>query len=653
MIALAFAAALVALPLSFAPATVAHAVTWTPDSPPPLSGLPSVVYGSAPVSGGTAYQQYVAAQMYRIGTNPTLAAALQAAAAGTATPGQLVLVQNHKGTYTLPATKPATLAKVAGGALSAFSSFGLGVMIGNGVLDLVGTAMGEDFDEGVCRAEAGQWLSMFLGTDCSGFETPDPEYIANSDVSAGLSSAASCEPAAPSKCVALKSELYNVVSGGTSYIGVMLETTGYATGTAIAVTFWTTKPSGPSTPTVHWSWITQVPDTFGANALCQNSARTSTERCMTFSVSGTGPYHISSIQNPNGTTLGSAQPVVSTSANPARTLRCVVLGSDGITYTASTGTYYEADGVIPAPVCPDLPDGVTVESVEIWEDGPSSVLVWSETVTPEYADAQTLAPECMDGSCFLDLRQEPSTVSCFEAVEACANWYSDPDKDTNYSCHYGTHVVDLAECSVYAPTFTDLARATGNWYADQNGNTIGAPDGAPNPGTDTSTFGQGAQDPAASRQCFPTGWGLLNPVEWVFRPVACALEWAFVPRASFMSSQQSAVEAAAGGSIIASGAALAASFAGMFDVSAGCQGPPFSVDWDFGGGEGFAETYYPLSACESPMDIFAGTVKVLSTVGIFVGASLAVVRYFASIFGMVGYGSMAPPKEERSGVHFK
>lgn len=29
--------------------------------------------------------------------------------------------------------------------------------------------------------------------------------------------------------------------------------------------------------------------------------------------------------------------------------------------------------------------------------------------------------------------------------------------------------------------------------------------------------------------CFPSGWGLFNPVEWVVKPVKCVLIWAFVP----------------------------------------------------------------------------------------------------------------------------
>lgn len=36
-----------------------------------------------------------------------------------------------------------------------------------------------------------------------------------------------------------------------------------------------------------------------------------------------------------------------------------------------------------------------------------------------------------------------------------------------------------------------------------------------------------APDGSEGGECFPSGWGWLNPVEWVLKPVKCALVWAF------------------------------------------------------------------------------------------------------------------------------
>lgn len=39
----------------------------------------------------------------------------------------------------------------------------------------------------------------------------------------------------------------------------------------------------------------------------------------------------------------------------------------------------------------------------------------------------------------------------------------------------------------------------------------------------------GAPDDGGDSPCVPTGWGWLNPVQWVLKPVKCAMVWAFVP----------------------------------------------------------------------------------------------------------------------------
>lgn len=36
-------------------------------------------------------------------------------------------------------------------------------------------------------------------------------------------------------------------------------------------------------------------------------------------------------------------------------------------------------------------------------------------------------------------------------------------------------------------------------------------------------------EPGESGECFPSGWGWLNPVEWVLKPIKCAARWLFVP----------------------------------------------------------------------------------------------------------------------------
>lgn len=66
------------------------------------------------------------------------------------------------------------------------------------------------------------------------------------------------------------------------------------------------------------------------------------------------------------------------------------------------------------------------------------------------------------------------------------------------------------------------APETCSWgpYTMPAGDCVGLPDPAPAP---VPVPGQ------SDGACFPSGWGLLNPVQWVLQPTKCALVWAFVP----------------------------------------------------------------------------------------------------------------------------
>jgi hypothetical protein len=342
-----------------------------------------------------------------------------------------------------------------------------------------------------------------------------------------------------------------------------------------------------------------------------------------------------------------------TSSNPTRTLKCVVLGTNSVSYVGISPSYTEADGVLPSPNCPDLPAGVDVASVTVYEtyNGEDHQL-YQESTTPEYQTAQTLYPDCSSGTCMLDLRTAAG-VSCFQNSVSCADWFSDPDKATKYGCFYGPHSVALEECSVYAPTFMPEKQGSGDVLGDPDGNMVGAPSGAPN-GRDAELSEKPVQEPG-SRQCLPTGWGVLNPIEWVMRPMQCALEWAFVPRTSFLNAMNSRIQNVSANTFLANANTMITAFTAPFEIaSTGCQGPPMPISWHFGGGAGFEETYYPLSACEGFMASFASLINGLTQGVIFVGAALAAIKYFASIVGFVGYGALGSTSSKSgSTVKFK
>jgi hypothetical protein len=95
------------------------------------------------------------------------------------------------------------------------------------------------------------------------------------------------------------------------------------------------------------------------------------------------------------------------------------------------------------------------------------------------------------------------------------------------SCTWGANVLADGECvplrqdtSVVAPPTTQPTPSP----------TV---DPSPAPTPPPGQAGQPVD--AEGRDCFPNGWGILNPVEWVQKPVKCALSWAFVPSTSTMT----------------------------------------------------------------------------------------------------------------------
>lgn len=106
----------------------------------------------------------------------------------------------------------------------------------------------------------------------------------------------------------------------------------------------------------------------------------------------------------------------------------------------------------------------------------------------------------------------------------------DPDVG---ECKWGSNVVPIAYCSEPAPQviedpFTPTTPTTTAPPTTTVAPTTVPPQQCPDaPGCPSDTPPPGGEDPPEGGECFPSGWGWLNPVEWVLKPVKCALVWAF------------------------------------------------------------------------------------------------------------------------------
>lgn len=148
-------------------------------------------------------------------------------------------------------------------------------------------------------------------------------------------------------------------------------------------------------------------------------------------------------------------------ASPTRWLTTEWLcEAGGVTtsHTADSAPFSELDGEFPEavqPVCdPGALTSVTVTEYSSDTD-PATLYEW--TLPAEMRAWAATYPQCVDGSCTLELlRIDPATanrLACFDNPELCLGWFEDPLKADNYLCTYGGQDVALAECNLYAPTF--------------------------------------------------------------------------------------------------------------------------------------------------------------------------------------------------------
>lgn len=126
-----------------------------------------------------------------------------------------------------------------------------------------------------------------------------------------------------------------------------------------------------------------------------------------------------------------------------------------------------------------------------------------------------------------------------------------------------------------------------------------------------------------------------NPVAWVYRPVRCALSWAFVPsQASLQASQATATAGWQATGITAWGTAVSDVGGGLIGVGSaagGCAGPQFSFTL-----KGTSYNFDPLDACSQPMQGVAVVVKVLISLAVIVAGVRVCARPIMASFGMNG-----------------
>lgn len=305
---------------------------------------------------------------------------------------------------------------------------------------------------------------------------------------------------------------------------------------------------------------------------------------------------------------------------------CQPVGVDVAMQKAGTGTSGAGGGWSSVPGG----DRTQVASGEV----PEPVRDWMQTY-----------PQCAEGACLLELVKDVGghELSCFDVPDECMEWKSETDNGTaTYRCYYAQQLLDLSECNVYARTFDRDKVQQGTGYADPaTGETAKTGTGTTattNPGAARIAMESPVADPAGERQCWPSGWGVLNPFEWVYLPVKCALEWAFVPRAEKVTQVQTQLQLKVTNSQVGRAAQVAATWAAVADATnpSGCAGPTISLNL-----MGIEYSGNPLSACAEPAATLAFWSRIIIGITVVLAALFAVTRYIGRVFGFEGFGRSA------------
>lgn len=183
------------------------------------------------------------------------------------------------------------------------------------------------------------------------------------------------------------------------------------------------------------------------------------------------------------------------------------------------GDGWRMTGLTVTPTLPKIDDEPIPDTIEVPDFSPFE---WDELIPEELQQTCVTDPDGCSLDVFLDGKR------CYETIPDCGIWTKVRTKDpTRIECRWGTKTVDWRKCLALAdgyaptttPTVTGTPQPTLDPYPQGDTGTPEADTSLPDPSTATE-----------KTECFPSGWGKLNPFEWVYKPVKCAMVWAFVPK---------------------------------------------------------------------------------------------------------------------------
>lgn len=349
---------------------------------------------------------------------------------------------------------------------------------------------------------------------------------------------------------------------------------------------------------------------------------------------------------------GAITPVTATqtSGDPQRVFTTTITGADGNTYTCESPAFTETVANFPSYCAPDVPATVPREQYTVTEhtvDGsaPDKTVV-SQTPTPAYAAAATAYADCANGACAAQVYYQGAP--CTVGESDCLDWETKAEQSPGeYECEYGPQGAPteynppLGQCSTLTNFYDPDAQTEGKAYADPA--TGSAVDSGTSPDQDSQLMNQpGDQEnpDGSNSDCFPSGTGAFNPINWVLQPIQCALRWAFVPKAADVEADVEDVQeswaATPPAELITAVSAWQLQMPGD-----GCSGITFPTTFlDPKGSLGIPASETIMQACAGDMLApVAQWSKIFGTLGFVVGGAVAIMRIVGAVISFNPGGS--------------
>lgn len=243
-----------------------------------------------------------------------------------------------------------------------------------------------------------------------------------------------------------------------------------------------------------------------------------------------------------------------------------------------SAVFREADN--PLPIFPDascvgnaLPLSYKVEQVcSVGCTGVKrTVLTWTAPAEWDDPASQTRVQysDCLPGGsaypCAVRLLKVTTNglSECSDPGVDCSMFDPQTATETEWQCRWGPHTVTLTQCRVLVP----YLKAPGQ---TQNGTDMRTP---------TPSNDPDAEPDAQNSKCvkWPPGW---NPIDWILKPVKCALRWAFEPKTTTWESVTQEVQDEVPFVVVTEGAA---GLGAMWNGIDGALGGPACLSLDFRG----------------------------------------------------------------------